>query len=103
GFRAIRQVPNEVSEMCKARLCQRLVNGLNSSARLGLELEAVNVDLRARQQLEAHRSNQNVVGARPLAAVWSKRGRIVDDPCSVGRKIKSLSEWAFEIMAQRLH
>src|SRR5215471_17304085 len=96
GFGAIRQMPNEMSEMRVTRLRQRLMNGLHRPSGFGLELEAVDVDLRPGQQLEAHGGDENVVGTRPLPAVRSERGRVVHDPRRVFGQIEALSEWPLQ-------
>jgi hypothetical protein len=76
---------------------------LDRTARFGLELEAVHINLRARQELKSHGRNQDVVRARPLPVAWAKRCSVVDDPSPIFRKVEPFSERPLQIVAQWRH
>lgn len=61
------QMPYEMTEVAEARLCERLVHGLNAPAVLGLEFKGVHVQLVLRHKSEARQAHQYEVWTGPLA------------------------------------
>ena len=71
-----------MAEVRKTSLRKSLMNSEYSATSFGLQLEGVQIHLRAGHKLEPHRADENKIRSSPFAPLRPTGGSIFDDACA---------------------